>query len=31
MDGTKLAEDRGEAEGGFEEAHEGWSGGCVST
>ena len=31
VDGTKLAEDGGETEGGFDGGHGGWSGGCMST
>ena len=31
VDGTELAEYRGETEGGFDGGHGGWSGGCVST
>ena len=31
VDGTKLAEDHGEPEGGFDRAHEGLSGKCVRT
>lgn len=31
MDWAELAKDRGEPEGGFEWAHEGWSGDCASS